>query len=465
MGLSCGCALVESGAELDVVTSASGAWSQEALATSALAEEAGQEDLAEWWRLLGDAELSDLVERALQQSPTLEETRLRIVIARARRGVEAAGRRPSVDGFASIERAETGDDGLALGGAPPGVEVDIYSLGLLADWEFDLWGRAGNLVAAADAEVEVSIEDLRAARVALISEVATELVTLRAQRMDLEVVLGFIESERESLDVMEGRLRGGVSRELDVEQARLALASTRALRPALEAAERSSELRLAVLVGEPPQAFRCEGSGLPTRYPLPALGVPAELALRRPDIRRDLKGLAAARSRASATRAERFPSVSFSGSFALQGDEVGAMTNPDASILTLGRSISLPLFDRRRIQARIDEAESEEQMALLALQDTVLNAVADVERAAVGRAKAASQAALLREAVEAAATSEDLARIRYEAGLGDYLDVVDARRARLELERDGVNATRDELHALIDLYAALGGGWKLDPDR
>ncbi|MEM8710081.1 MAG: efflux transporter outer membrane subunit, partial [Planctomycetota bacterium] len=450
-----GCAQVSMRGATETTTAATGDWSHDANVPGVATEN----ELQRWWNLLDDPALVETIGRALEQSPTLAEARERLDIARARRRLESANSRPSLDGFASRERSETGDEGFVLGGALPGAEVDIYSLGAGFEWESDLWGRADGLIGAAEADVSAAREDLRAARVALVAEVAQELYRLRAHRLDLEAVDAFVEEDRETLAVLEARFSAGVATELDVEKARVTLASTLALRPSISSAARETEIRLAVLVGEPPQEFSSQTGGLPSGYILPELGVPASLLLRRPDIRGALYEVEAARLRASSARAERFPSISLSGTFALQGTDVGAMTNPNASILTIGQSLVLPLFDRREIQARITEAEGNERIALIGLQSTVLAALSEVERAAVTREASARRAEALARAIEAASRSEALARERYVSGIGDYLDIADARRSRLELVRDELRARRDELIGLVDLYGALGGGW------
>ncbi len=421
---------------------------------------AGVDDVAAWWTLLEDTELAALVERALAGSFDVAEARERIVAARARRGIENAARLPTIDAEASYERAATGEEGLVLGGAPPGSEVDIYSLGVVAGWEIDLWGRVARLVEAADAEIDLAVEDFRAARVALASEVAREVVEIRSLTREIELVEATVEADRESLEIAIARERAGFAGGLDVSRAERELESDLALLPQLRADRRAAELRLAVLLGEPAGAQLVVERGLPRRDVLPDLGVPADLLLRRPDLRRAERDLAAATARIGAAEAERYPRVAISGSLALQGPDIGDTVAPDAYILRAGPSISVPVFEGGRIGGRVREAESLQRQALLRLQRGVVEAIAEVEIAAMRRDRAEERAGRLAAAERSARETETLSLDRYQAGAVDFLVVTEARTQRLAIELDLVRAERDAVLRLVDLYAALGGGWE-----
>lgn len=418
--------------------------------------------LAEWWTAFEDPELATLVERALAQSLNLAEARERIIEARARRGIDNADRLPTLDAQGSYQRLAFGEDSLAFNGPPGGgndQRVDVYSLGVVAGWELDLWGRVARLVEAADADIEFAIEDFRAARVALAAEVAREVVLIRAIDRDLTLVRATIEADRESLEIAASRERAGFSNALAGSRAQRRVEANLAVIPGLEADRRAAELRLAVLLAEPPAASYVTDLGLPDAAPVPALGVPAELLLRRPDLRRAERELAAATARIGAAQAEWYPRVSLSGSLALQGPDLGDTVNPDAYVFGLGPSISLPIFEGGRIDSQIAQAESRQRQALLRLQRAAIDAIAEVETAAMRRVKAEERADRLASATEAAELTESLSLDRFRAGAVDFLDVTEARTQRLAIERDRTLAQRDSLLRLIDLYAALGGGW------
>lgn len=422
-------------------------------------------DITRWWTQLGDDELTGLIERAFGTSLSLAEARERIVAAQARRGLANAARLPMLDVEGAYSRSETGDEAFVLGGAPAGAGVDVYSVGAVAGWELDLWGRVARLVEAADAEIDFAIDDYRASRVSLAAEVAREVVLIRAVDRDIELVGSTIETDRDALDITRSRSAAGFGDDLDVARARRDLESNLALLPSLTADRREAELRLAVLLGEAPGTVRVGQASLPRRDVVPGLGVPADLLMRRPDLRRAERELAAATARIGAAEAERFPRVTLSGSIALQGPDLGDVVSPDSFVLQAGPSISLPVFQGGRIRSRIFEAESESRRALARLQASVIDALAEVETASMRRVKAEERVARLGEAEAAARDAEALSSDRYTAGQVDFLDVTEARRSRLAIERSRVAAERDAIFRLVDLYASLGGGWGPAGDR
>lgn len=419
--------------------------------------------IAEWWTNLGDAELTALITRAFETSLTLAEARERIIAARARRGIENADRLPTLDAQASYTRSQTGDDGFVLGGAPAGAEVDIYSLGALAGWELDLWGRVDRLVEAADADIQFAVEDLRASRVALAAEVAREVILIRATDRDIAIVESTVATSQDALDIAQARAGAGFGDDLDVARARRDLESNLALLPALRADRRDAELRLAVLLGAPPGQIALSNADMPHGNILPHRGVPADLLLRRPDLRQAERQLAAATARIGAATAERFPRVTLSGSIALQGPDLGDTVKSDTFVLSAGPSVSLPIFQGGRIRARVLQAESEQRQALIRLQALVIDALSEVETASMRRAKTLERTNRLRDAEAAALDAERLASDRYTAGQVDFLDVTEARQSRLAIERTRVAAERDTLLQVVDLYTSLGGGWTDDP--
>lgn len=419
------------------------------------------EALATWWHTFGDNELTTLVERAFEQSYTLKEARERIVEARARRGIANADRLPALDAESSYTRAMTGDDGFVLGGAPPGSEVDIYSLGVVAGWEIDLWGRVARLVEAAEAEIDLAVEDYTAARVALAAEVGREWLTIRAFSAELAIVASTLQADRASVEITQARARAGLSDELDRSRAQRVLDSNTAIVPELLAARRDAEIRLAVLLGTDVTQVDVNGDTLPLAKPSPRVGVPADLLLRRPDLRRSERDLAAANARIGAAIADYFPRVSLSGSFALQGPDVEDIINPDAFILNVSPTVSVPVFDGNRIRSNVEVTESEHRQALLRLRQAVAEAVGEVESAASRGNQLRERVGALANAEAAAQDTVDLAIRRYEAGVVDFLDVTEARSQLFVIQRQLTQARRDALTATIDLYTALGGGWSL----
>lgn len=416
-------------------------------------------DLAEWWTRFDDPELATLVGRAFEGNLSLAEARERIIEARALRGIANAQRLPNLDAEARYTRAETGDEALTFSGPPAGREADVYSLGVVAGWEIDLWGRVARLVEAADAGIGFAVEDYRAARVALAADVAREVVRIRGVDAQLDVVRRSVALDEQTVDITRSRSAAGFVSELDLVRARRSLAADRAAIPDLLADRAAAEHRIAALLGEPAGSISVAAAPLPAPPPIPPLGLPGDLVTRRPDIRRAERDLAAETARIGAAEAERFPRVSIAGSFAFSGPDAGDMLNPDARALSIGPTISLPVFSGGRIAAQIEQAGSRARQALARLESAAVVAVQEVRTALSGRQRSDERIGSLEEAAREAADAEALARDIYGVGRTDFLAVIEAQAALLEVDRLLAQARRTRLERMIDLYTALGGGW------
>ncbi len=426
--------------------------------TSAV-DEADAEAMRTWWRGFNDPELTSLVEGALEGNLGVAQAAERVAAARARRGIDASQALPSVDATADYRYSEAGPNAASLNGPPPGTESELTSVGLLASWELDLWGRVARLVEAADAEIAFAVEDVAAARVALAAEVALEVVGIRTLDERRRVVERTIASDEASLAITASRARAGFATDLDRLRSERSLAAHRAELPVLAADRRAAECRIAALLGRPAGAVSVSDQPLPSPPRMPRLGVPAELLTRRPDIRRAEQAFAAAHARIGAAVAERYPRVTLAGTFALSAEEVGDVFDADARTLGLGPSITLPLFTGGRIESTIDAREAEARSAHRALEETVVRAVAEVETALARRARAGEQVGELERALTLALDAESLANSLYRSGRSDFLNVIEAQVERFAIEERLAVARQSLLDESIRLVTALGGGW------
>ncbi len=310
----------------------------------------------------------------------------------------------------------------------------------------------------AEAEIDSAIEEYRASRVALAAEVARHVVLIRAVDRDIELVESTIEADRDALDIAQSHSATGFNDELDVARARRDLESNLALLPSLTANRREAEFRLAALLGEVPGTITVGRRSPPRRDVVPGFGLSADPLMRRPDLRRAERELDAATARTGAAEAERFLRVTLQGSIPLRAPDLGDVVNADAFVLQAGGSISTPVFQGGRIRSQVLEAESELRRALVKLRASVIDALGEVETATMRRAKAEERSARLSDAEAAARDAENLSSDRHTAGQVDFLDVTEARRSRLAIERSRVAAERDANFRLVDLYASLGGG-------
>lgn len=422
---------------------------------------AARQELGQWWRQLGSDELTALSARLLLQNLSLAESRQRIVVARAARGIADAERLPQLQGDAGYLRAGTGERSLDFQGPPPGRQVEVYAAGVTAGWELDLWGRVRRLVEAADADIDVRVEDYRAAAVALLGELARAYVDASTQHQRLQATTRLIELQRQTVTLLQSRLDAGNGARLDVEQARRELATTAAQVPTLQLALAAAENRVAVLVGERPTDGLVQASAALQLPPAIGLGLPADLLSRRPDVRARERSLAAAVARIGVAEAERYPRLSLGGTLALRAQNGDALwSGVDGLSWSIGPSLSLPLFTGGRVDAAVAERTAEATAARLGLERVLLAAIGEVETAACGVVRSRQRLDQLQTAVVAAQNAAELARQLYAAGSRPLLLLLDAQRAQVAAEDAVLLGRQTALVQSIELYLALGGGYE-----
>ncbi|HXV76016.1 MAG TPA: TolC family protein [Candidatus Polarisedimenticolaceae bacterium] len=419
--------------------------------------------VGEWWRQFEDPELERLVQALVGGNLDLAAARERIVEARARRGIVRADRLPHVDLEGQAQAAGTGEEALNFVGPPPGEEAEIYAAGALAGWEIDLWGRVGRLVEAADREIEARVADYGDVVVSLAAELALAYVDARTLEQRIDMLDRNVELLESSLEIVESRHRAGIGTELDVRQSRRVLERTRAERPPLLRAREVAYNRIAVLIGEPPVDGVITAGELPRPPGLVGIGIPADLLARRADVRRADRDYAAAVARVGSTMAERYPRLSLFGSLKFQTDDAGALLDPEAMVFSIGPTLRWPLFAGGQISSNVRVRESQAEQARLLLERTVLEAVREVDDAAVGVAQNQRRVLRLRQAAADARHSVALSEQLYKAGLGSLLQLIDAQRALVAVEDELLVARQDELGGIVRLYRTLGGGWESLP--
>ena len=417
-------------------------------------------ELAQWWQKLGDPELGALIERALSQGLDVREALARVAEARALRGVAAADRLPTVDSSASY-RLSGESDNTPLGGFVP--DNGIFSVGLDASWELDLWGRVRRSIEAADAELAAMLEGARDAHVMVAAEVALRYVELRTFQRRLAIARGNVDLQQETLGLVQGRLDAGLVGESDVAQARTNLASTRSRLPALEGGLRAAENRLCVLLGVAPGALASELSNA-APIPVPplaiAVGVPADLLRRRADVRRAERALAAETARIGVTEGDLYPRLALNGNLGLAAEELSDLTESASGAFGIGPSLRWNVFDSGRIRRRVAAQEARTEQALVTWERSVLLALEEAENAMTSFVREQERRASLREAAEQARKAVELARAQYSEGLSDFQTVLVSERSLADLEDELATSDSAVTASAVRLYKALGGGWE-----
>jgi outer membrane protein, multidrug efflux system len=409
------------------------------------------EDLGRWWERLGDPALTGLVDQALKASTDVRTARLRLAQARAERNLAQANFAPSISGSASLsgdKRSKSDASG-------------TFSAGIDASWEPDVFGRLGNALQAARADLAATEEDLHNAQVSLAAEVAVNYVELRGYQARLAIARANLATQTETLQLTEWRAQAGLVGSVDVEQARASVAQTRSQVPSLETSIAQAEHRIAVLAGQQPTALVKQ---LDAAAPVPdlpaqiAVGIPAESLRQRPDVRAAEQRVLAETARLAQKNKTRFPSFTLRGS--LGTDMVaGAMSNGTTLVASLVGSLAQTIFDAGRIRQQIAIQGTVQEQAVVTYESTVLTALEEVENALVSLDRTRERLDALDQAAEASRNAALLARQQYSAGLSDFQTVLDTQRSVLSAE-DSVASTRvSRTTALIQLYKALGGGW------
>jgi NodT family efflux transporter outer membrane factor (OMF) lipoprotein len=433
-------------------------------------------DLARWWSNFNDPELDSLIQRGQESNLDLRVAVLRIEEARAQRGVTTAAWWPSLSANAGYSRTRlsettptgslfTNFDHITIPGAPnfsiPN-PYNQYQLGADVSWEPDLFGRVRRGAEAADAGIGVSVEDQHAALVALLGDVARAYIDLRGAQRSLATAQRIIASNEELLDLTRQRRAAGLTSEVDVVEAAAELSATQAQLPTYTLAITQSINQLSRLLGLPPGALQRELEGEAAAPPLPdtvPLGLPADLARRRPDIRRAEANLHQATADIGVAIAGLYPRLTLTGAGGLQSETASEVTEWASRFFTLGPTLELPVLDRGQWRTvTLQRVRAREAAVIYA--NTVLNALQEVENARAAYDADQERDARLEATVEQDRDALDLTRQRYGSGVASFIEVLDAERTLRQNELSRAQSATVVGEDLVSLYRALGGGWE-----
>jgi NodT family efflux transporter outer membrane factor (OMF) lipoprotein len=416
-------------------------------------------DVSAWWSTLGDDRLTRLIGIALVESPDIEAALARVRQARAARRVAGAEAAPSIDAIGSADRSRSRADGGGRTG-------NFFRAGFDATWEIDVFGGIARGVEAADEGLRSAIEDGRDVQISLAAEVASVYVEVRSLQRRLMIARRNLALQRDTAGLTRERFEAGFVGTLDVANAEAQAASTAARIPALESDLRVAGYALGVLVGREPVALLEELAGeepIPAPPPQVPVGLPSDLLLRRPDIRRAEADLAAQNARVGVAVADLFPRFSLSGSFGMQGDEPASLGTLAQRYWSIGPSVRWNVLDGGRVRGAIELEEARLDERLADYRRTVLVALRDVETALARFSAEQSRRVELIRAVDANRTALDVATELYTGGETDFLNVLSAQGRLLDSE-DALSQSEQAITTqLIALYKALGGGWA-EPD-
>lgn len=423
---------------------------------------------AEFWKSFNDPLLSRLVEQALASNHDL-----RIALANTDRANALLGG-TKFDALPIVTANADARDTRASADQLPGVDRDgrdgkSYSVGVQALWELDLFGRIRRGIEAQSAEFEASASDLAAAQVVIAGDVARTYVELRGLQERLRVARENAANQFETLRLVQVRFEAGRGTDFDTSRATAQLESTRARIPALESAIAVDMHRIAVLLGQTPDALIAE---LQPERPLPELpsridaGTPGDLLRRRPDVAAAEQRLHAATARIGVATADLFPRFTLGGLLGSQAVDSSALFERDSETRLVTLGIDWSFLDRGHVRARIAASEAGASGELARYEQSVLRALEDAENALTRYAHARVEDEHLQRAATSSSRAAELARTRFDAGATDLFEVLDAERTRLQAQDALAVARTQSVTSAIAVYRALAGGWPTRlPDR
>lgn len=428
----------------------------------------------EWWKAFNDPVLEELILTAYRQNLSLRSTGVRIIEARAQLGIAVGNLFPQsqqLQGSANYNRTSQRSSSAAgledLGRV--GFDYSQVQAGFSANWELDFWGKLRRAVEAADASLLSAIAAYDNALVTLTADVAKAYLQIRTLEERLRIARENVETQKESLQIAEARFKGGATSERDVQQALTQLYSTEATIPQLEAQLRQQSNALCILLGLPPSDLGeklAGSSGIPEAPLEIAVGMPAELLRRRPDIRGAEYDAAAQCAQIGVAKAELFPAFSLSGNFGFLATDVGQFALGDVSswrsrMGSIGPAFQWNILNYGQLTNNVRLQDARFQELIVTYQNTVLQAQQEVEDGLISFLKAQEQVRALTRAVDAARRTVELSLIQYREGATDYTTVLTSQQSLLNQQDSLAVGQGDVPQGLVAVYRAFGGGWEL----
>lgn len=419
-----------------------------------------------WWESFGDPELTSMIGRLASRNLDLQQAAERIEQARAVRRIVSSQGLPSVQGDANAVRQRQSMNGISSLTEPaPGAkpEFNLFSTMLSAAWELDLFGRVRRMAEAADASADAQVEARNGLALSATADLAQSYFQLRLVQAQFAVLRRNLAIAERRRALVRNRFANGVATTLEVAQSDAqALAVAQDL-PTLTTQQTRLINAIGLLLAEPPRALAPELVKDAVQPPVPPtvpVGLPADLARRRPDVREAEARLHAATAQTGVAVADFYPRVTLSGDFGFESLQFGSLFDWSSRQFMAGPGISLPFFQGGRLSGTLKLRESQQREAALQFRKVVLQAWHDVDNALVAYTE--SQKRRVDAAATRAANTRALAAAdeQYRQGVTTLLDVIVAQESVLRAESTVAQAQADLEQRLVDLYRALGGGWE-----
>lgn len=425
----------------------------------------------DWWGVFNDPVLSKLIDKAYEQNLGLQIAGLRIMEARAQLGIVTGLKYPqaqSVGGGYAYSRSSV--NAPPLSNLPDDVLQGVdrtngaWSASFDATWEADVWGKFSRGVEAADANLAANILNYDAVLVTLTGDVAALYTSIRTLQERVDFAYSNVKLQKQALDLANSRFKLGATSELDVQQAKGLLYNTESLIPVYKLNLERASNTLSFLLGMPPSNL---GAMLGTSRTIPAapasvaIGVPADLLRRRPDVRAAEMAAAAQSAGIGISKADLYPSFAIAGSLGLAGGTFSDLFDGGATTGFITPFFKWDIFNYGRIKNNVRVQDARFEQAVTAYQNTALAAAKEVQDGLQGFLRTQEQVGYLDRAVIASARATELALAQYKQGAADYTRVLNTQTSLLQ-QQDTLTAARGQVISnLVATYKALGGGWQL----
>jgi NodT family efflux transporter outer membrane factor (OMF) lipoprotein len=417
----------------------------------------------QWWRVFNDPVLDQLVETAWKQNNSLEIAGLRVLESRAQLGIAQGNQYPQSQ--LSAGNASYTSPANNVGG---GSNFWQYGIGASASWEIDFWGRFRRGIESADAAYMSSIAARDQALILLTAQVVNTYTVIRINEEQLRYAHSNVKIQQRSYDITSVLYRFGSDSELDMQQAHTLLLSTKATIPGFAVALKQARNALNTLLGESPgtiDSLLGDDQGIPALPENIAVGIPADLLRRRPDVRQAELNAMAQNALVGFAEADLYPSFSLTGSLGLVsggpgGTDFGDLFSSDALTFSIGPSFVWPFLNYGRIRNNVRVQDARLQQALVNYREVVLQSAREAEDAMVALNGALEQTEILTQTVVSAKRSNELSMLRFREGFSDYQRVLDAQQALFGNEQRLVTQRGTAVASLVSLYKSLGGGWE-----
>lgn len=424
-------------------------WSEKTISKKTVTEK--------WWETFHDETLNQLISQATTANLNLKQALSRVKEARILRSETIATGLPSLDakGFASrrFNNSAAGAGGAGIGSQA----INIFQLGFDAAWELDFFGGIQRAIEAADASIDVEIENSQDVLLSLQSEIAREYITLRANQQLVTTHNALIFAQAETLKLLQIREKSGFNTGLDVAQAQAQYDNTAANLPRYQIEIEKSIHALSVLLASEPTALE---KRLVITAPIPKAtfsltNLPSELLKRRPDIRKAERQLAMANAYVGIATAELYPKVNLAAFIGLQNLKITDFT-PMGKSWSSAATLTMPLFNWGKLNANIDAKDAQYEQALLNYQQTILTAFQEVENGLTTYRNEQIRNQSLIKAINSNQTALNLAKERYEKGLTGFLEVLQAQQTLYQTEIEQINSSATLSAQIVALSKALG---------